>query len=272
MFIDVHCHLDSRFYDAEEVEKVIERARKKNVKIIIASGIGINENREVIELAKKYKEIKGALGVHPTEILRNIDEEIGFIRAHADKIIAIGEVGLDFLESKVDCDKQKKVFQKFIELAVELDLPLIVHSRKTEKECIEMLEDFKAKKIVMHCFSGGFKLIDRIAANGWNFSVPASVKYNEHFQNLVKRVDISQLLCETDAPFLHPSRDGKNEPSFVVESYKKIAEIKELSLKKVEIEIEENFRRLFIRENSLKEVEIEIEKNFKKLFDGKKIS
>ena len=245
MFIDVHCHLDSRFYSAGEVGEVVEIAKKENVKLIVANGIGISENKEVIELAKKYKEIRGALGVHPTEILRDIDEEIEFIRANAGKIIAIGEVGLDFLESGADREKQKKVFQKFIELAIELNKPLIVHSRKAEKECVEMLEESGAKKIVMHCFSGGFKLIDRISANGWSFSVPASVKYNEHFQNLVRRVELSQLLCETDSPFLHPLREGKNEPAFVVESYRKIAEIKGKSLKEVEREIEGNFRKLF---------------------------
>lgn len=245
MFIDVHCHLDSRFYDADEVGKVIERARKAGVGVVVANGVGIEENKGVIELVKKYKEIRGALGVHPTANLGKIDEELEFIRANADRIIAIGEVGLDFFEGKVDKDEQKKVFQKFIELAVELDKPLIVHSRKAEKECVEMLEESGARKIVMHCFSGGFKLIDKISANGWSFSVPASVKYNEHFQNLVRRVELSQLLCETDSPFLHPSRGEKNEPAFVVESYKEIAKIKGLSLKEVEEKIERNFGKLF---------------------------
>ena len=188
VFIDVHCHLDSRFYNAEEIE---------------------------------------------------------FIRKNKNKIIAIGEVGLDFLNEGADRENQKRVFQKFIELAKELDKPLVVHSRKAEKECIEMLEKSNVKKVIMHCFSGKKTLIDKIAGKGWMFSVPASVKYNEHFQNLVKRVDISQLLCETDSPFLHPFREEKNEPSFVVEGYKKIAEIKGMSLIDVEKMVEGNFKRLF---------------------------
>jgi len=245
VFIDVHCHLDERFYNKKEIEEIIERAEKSGVEIVIANGIGSKENRNILRLSEKYKIIKAALGVHPTENLENIEKEISFIEKNSDKIIAIGEVGLDFLDENADKEKQKKAFKKFIELAKKLDKPMIVHSRKAEKECIEILESSGFNKIVMHCFSGKKGLIDNIAGNGWFLSVPASVKYNEHFQNLVKRVNIKQLLCETDSPFLTPSREGKNEPSFVVEGYKKIAELKKMDLNETEKQIEENYKKLF---------------------------
>ncbi len=245
MFIDVHCHLDSRFYSSEKVKGVVERAKKKNVNLIVASGIGAEENKEVLELVGKYDIVRGALGVHPSEGGKDWKGEIKFIRENRDKVVAIGEVGLDFLKEGADRKLQKKVFGEFIKLALELDLPLIVHSRKAEKECVELLESLKARRVVMHCFSGRKSLIDRIVENGWSLSVPASVKYNEHFQNLVKRVPLGQLLCETDSPFLHPSRGGKNEPAFVVEGYRAIAQIKGVLLGEVEKVVERNFRGLF---------------------------
>ena len=221
----------------------MERMRKADV-VAIANGIGEKENREVLKLVSGNDIVRGALGVHPTEDLKNVDEEIEFIEKNSDKIVAIGEVGLDFLE-KDNKEEQKKVFGKFIELSKKLDKPIIVHSRKAEKECVEILEKFGATKVVMHCFSGRKSLIDKIKENGWSFSIPASVKYNEHFQNLVQRVDISQLLCETDSPFLHPERGEKNEPALVVEGYKKISEIKKISLEKVEELIEKNYKKMF---------------------------
>ena len=97
----------------------------------------------------------------------------------------------------------------------------------------------------MHCFSGKSRLIAQVAGNGWSFSIPANIKFSEHFQKLVKKVDIPQLLCETDTPFLHPDKKRDNEPANVIESYKKIAEIKGISLQECEKTIEENYKRLF---------------------------
>lgn len=245
MFIDVHCHLDSRFYDDKEVKEVVGRAVRAGVGIVVASGIGHSENEEVLDLIERFGIVRGVLGMHPSEKFGDWKSEIDFVRKNAKKIIGIGEIGLDFLETKNSESEQKKVFAEFVKLGLELDLGLIVHSRKAEKECVEILEELGAKRVVMHCFSGRKSLIDRIASNGWSFSVPASVKYNEHFQNLVNRVDIFQLLCETDSPFLHPSRNGQNEPAFVVESYRAIARIKGVSVGEVEKRVGENFEKLF---------------------------
>ena len=141
---------------------------------------------------------------------------------------------------------QKKRLQSFIDLSFELDVPVIIHSRKAELECIELLEKNNVKKVIMHCFSGNFNLIKRIIENKWYLSVPANVTFSEHFQKLVALCPIEQLFCETDSPYLHPIK-GKydNEPFNVVEVYKKIAEIKKISLKDAEKQIEENYKRLF---------------------------
>lgn len=246
MFIDTHCHLD--FYKDKEIEAIIRRAKKAKVEIIVCNGVKPESNRKMLELAGKYPEVRAALGLYPTDALKmsakEIDEELGFIKENSDEIIAIGEVGMDFkgLDKKA---VQEKNFQKIIDLAIELDKPLIVHSRKAETEVIEMLEKNKMKRVAMHCFSGNFKLVQRIVENEWKMTIPTNVKNSEHFQKVIERVPIENLLCETDSPFLHPDKKENNEPANVLASYEKIVEIKKLSLGEVEKRIEGNFREIF---------------------------
>ncbi len=244
MYIDAHCHLDT----CKDIEKAIDEARETGVGIIIANGIDFKSNREVLKLSERYKEVKAALGIYPIDGLKmsdtGIEEEINFIRKNKDKIIAIGEVGIDLKESN-EILEQEKNFIKFIKLANELGKPVIVHSRKAEERCINILEKIMAKKVLMHCFSGNLKLIKKIVENSWFLSVPTNVNYSAQFQRLVEEVPIENLLCETDSPFLHPERMQDNTPKNVIFSYKKIAEIKKIKLKDVEVAIEENYKNLF---------------------------
>ena len=250
MFIDVHCHLD--YYVDEKIKKIVEKAKKANVNIIITNGTNKKSNRKSLELAEKYKEVNVALGLYPLEALqlseKEINDELKFIENNKNKITAVGEVGLDFKETE-EKEKQVQVFKKIIHLAQKIDKPLIIHSRKAEKEVIEILEEARAKKVIMHCFSGKKSLIERIKQNNWSMSIPANVKFSEHFQMAVKILPIENLLCETDSPFLSPfkqqSEKPNNEPANVVESYKKIAEIKGLTLKQTEKLIEKNYEKLF---------------------------
>jgi len=202
-----------------------------------------------LDLARKYKEVKASIGIYPVKCLelseKEIDSEIDFIRKNKDKIAAVGEVGIDMKES-ADLEKQKINFEKFILLAKELDKPVIVHSRKAEKECIEVLEKHKAKKVIMHCFFGKIILAKRIEENKWFFSIPSIIKRNEQMQELVKNISINSILCETDSPFLNPnSKTEENEPALVVEGYKKIAEIKNLSLDETRNVIAGNCKTIF---------------------------
>jgi len=245
MYLDVHCHLDIM----SDIDKVIENARKAKVLKIISTGTNPQSNRKILELIEKYAEVEAALGIYPIDALKMNKKEIikekEFIKKNKNKLKVIGEVGIDLKESN-ELDKQIEIFSLFIKLATELNVPLVVHSRKAEKECIESLENLKAKKVIMHCFCGKFSLVDRIIKNGWVISIPASVKRSEQFQNIVKRIPIENILCETDSPFLHPDKEDVNEPCNVIESYKKIAEIKNLNLKKIESIIEDNWKNLNI--------------------------
>jgi len=250
VFIDVHCHIDR--YSDDEIEEIIKRAKKARVEIIINNANTIETGRKNLELAKKYPQVKAALGIHPIDYHlysdKEILDEIKFIKKNKDKVIAVGEVGFDLKEATVDFSRQKLIFMEWLKLASEIDKPIIIHSRKAEKEVIEIVEEFAKThkiKVLMHCFSGKMSLVDKIRDNKWFFSIPASIKNSTHFQEVVKRVPLTQLFCETDSPFLHPDKERNNEPALVIESYKKISNVKGLSLSEVEKQIEENYKRFF---------------------------
>jgi len=244
MCIDVHCHIET----FKDIKEVIERARQAGVRIIINNSVDLKSIKKSIALADWFPEVRIALGIYPIEALklshREIEEAIDFIRKNKDKIIAIGEVGID-LKWSDDFERQKEIFLRFVRLSQELDLPLIIHSRKAEEQVIEIIEKERCKKVIMHCFTGNIGLVDRIVKNNWFMSIPTNIMFSEVIQDIVRRAPIQNLLCETDSPYFHPLKGKRNEPCFVVESYKKIAEIKGLEVEDVEEQIEENFKGLF---------------------------
>jgi TatD DNase family protein len=176
-----------------------------------------------------------------------IKKEIDFITKNKNKIVAIGEIGLDYYWVKNEhlLDRQRELFKQMIRLANSLNKPVIVHTRKAEEDSIKILEDEKANAVILHSFGGKLKLLPRILSNGWFLSVPPSIVRSSHFQELVKRTPITNLLTETDAPFLSPFKDRKNEPSFVKLTIDKIAELKNLTVEEVENNIFMNYQKIF---------------------------
>jgi len=258
MLIDIHTHLDHPHFK-ENIGKVIGNAEKADLKVILTAGVNPETNRKVLELAKKYGIVKAALGIYPPQTLQkeidsgeyplqenkfDFDEEIKFIEKNKDNISAIGEIGLDYSQDE-NQKKQKEIFEKLISLAEKIGKPVIIHSRKAEADCIEILESSKLKKIIMHCFCGKKKLVAKIVDNGWFLTIPTSVVRSTQFQDNIKNCPITQLFCETDAPYLSPFKDKRNEPAFILESYKKIAEIKGMELKEVVNNIWMNWQRMF---------------------------
>lgn len=258
MIIDLHCHLDHPNFDGR-ISEVISNAKKAGLKVILTAGVNPETNRKNLEYSEKNDIVKCAMGIYPIQTLQSeidhgeyplkpnifdVDEEIEFIKKNKNKIMAIGECGLDYSRFQ-DKDQQKEVFQKLINAAEELKKPIIVHSRKAELDCIETLESSNLKNIIMHCFSGKKSLVKRINDNGWFFTVPTNVVRSQQFQFISEFVPITQLFCETDAPYLTPFKDKKNEPAFVVESYKKIAEIKKMEYEEVIKNIWMNWQKVF---------------------------
>ena len=241
MMIDIHAHLDLKHFE-NDLDDVLERAKKNNVKLIINNGLNPQSNRKTLELSKKYEMIKPALGIYPDCVSKiDVDSELRFIK---DNAFAIGEVGLDGTEENMEL--QKEVFVKIINLANEINKPLIIHSRKAEKEVIELLEKNNAKKVILHCFQGDFGLIKKAVKLGYSFSLAPSILRSEHMQKMAKEVPLSHLFTETDAPFLGYDRNIRNEPANVVFTIKKIAEIKEMDPIEIENNIYMNYQKMFL--------------------------
>jgi TatD DNase family protein len=257
LFIDIHSHLDHELI-IDKIDEIVSRAKLAGVKHIIANGINPESNRKCLEISKKYDILKCGMGIYPRSALKkeakeadiklklddfDINQEIEFIKSNKENIVAVSEVGLDFVGG--ESQEQIEDFQKMIDLAKELDKPIVIHSRKAERKCIEILEKSSLKKIVMHCFSGKKSLVKRIVDNKWFLSIPTSVVRSEQFQSNVRNTPITQLFCETDSPYLSPFREKINEPSFVVESYKKIAELKGMEISEVANNIYMNWQNVF---------------------------
>jgi len=260
MLIDIHSHLDHQYFE-KDLDVVIENAKKNSLKVILTAGINPETNRKTLELAKKYDIIKPCLGIYPVQALQkeiesgeiplkkdvlNIDEEIKFIEKNKLKIAAVGEVGLDYNFGIGDMAEQKELFLKMISLAEKIKKPIVVHSRKAESDCIEMLQSSKLKKIIMHCFCGRKHLVKKIIDNGWFLTAPTSIVRSSQFQETVKICPITQLFCETDAPYLSPYKLQRNEPAFIIESYKKVAQIKGMELQEVINNIWMNWQKVFV--------------------------
>lgn len=252
ILVDVHAHLDYPEME-KDLNGIIERAKKAGVKAVIANSVSPRSMKKTLEISERYDVVKAALGIYPPDALEKesgkdnkleLDDELKFIEDNKDRIIAIGECGLDYLNGNKE--KQMEVFKKQLELAKKLDKPIIVHSRKAEEDAINILEESGHKKVVMHCFCGKKRLIKRAAELGFYFSIPTHVVRAQNIRETVKEVNINQLLTETDSPFLSPFKDQINEPAFVVESVKKIAEIKGFTEEEVANNIWLNFQRLFL--------------------------
>jgi len=249
LFIDSHAHLDDPRFD-EDREEVIERAKQAGLKTMISVGCWNPKTGfdHLVALLAKYDFLSAALGVHPHDakdftgegpfrLIARLATEL--TAAGRSRIVAIGETGLDYHYDKSPRDAQKEVFAKHIRFARELNLPLIVHTREADKDTVEIMKAEGAHEVggVFHCFSGGMELAQEALKMGFYLSFTGVVTYPnaEALREVVKAVPIENILVETDCPYLAPvpHRGKRNEPSFVVNTARKIAEIKGLSLNDV---------------------------------------
>ena len=175
----------------------------------------------------------------------DIDKEFDFFNKNKDNIAAIGEVGLDYHWDKINHDEQKKNFEKIITLTEKMKKPIVVHTRRAEEDCVAMLESSKLKHVILHSFEARKSLIKRAIERGFYFSIPTSIVRAQQFQTLAELAPLTQIFTETDAPWLSPFKDKRNEPSFITESIKKIAEIKHITEEEVADQIFKNFKSVF---------------------------
>src|SRR3989344_750481 len=190
MKIDVHCHLTDAAFQ-RDVEDVLQRAEDM---FVVSSGVNLEDNQSVLALTKRVKNVKAGFGVYPGDAIvlseKKLQESLDFIRKHRKGMLYLGEAGLDYKELD-ERKKQQDIFQQVIQLAEKLKKPLLIHSRKAEEDCIQMVETSSLKKVIFHCFTGSEQQVKKIAAAGWSFSVPAHIVRSKHFQQLVEMVNTS---------------------------------------------------------------------------------
>ena len=245
---DTHAHLCAPEFSAD-LGSVLDRARTAGVARIIAVGETLEDGRRNLELAAAFPSLVApACGLFPTYLDR-VEAELvrDFIRAHSERWIAIGEVGLDYWKVKDEEDRevQRQILQGFVSLALELDLPLNVHSRSAGHHTIEFLLHHGAKRVQMHAFDGKASRALAGVEAGFYFSVPPSVLRSVQKQKLVRRLPLSCLLLETDSPVLGAEPGRRNEPANLVIALQAIAELKGETEAGVAEAIYENTLRLY---------------------------
>ncbi len=249
--IDSHCHLD---HDplVKNIEDVLLRSKKEGISKLLTISTTLNGFPKILEIIKKDEMIFGTFGIHPHETNTDQlskDEIVDKIKTK-DKIIGVGETGLDFYYNNSDKDKQIKSFKNHIDAAVELNMPLIVHSRNAETETYEILKNSDSSlKILMHCFTGSLPFALKLMELNTYFSASGIItfKNSTDLQNTFKQIPLERLLIETDSPFLapEPMRGKKNEPSFVRYTLNKLSELKSIDFDKLDKITTDNFNRLF---------------------------
>ncbi|SDA39415.1 TatD family hydrolase [Methanobrevibacter millerae] len=250
--IDTHCHIDFEEYD-EDRDQIIKRAEEV-LDAVVVSGIGYESNRGVLDLCSKYENfIYPSLGYHPVSSQNCTEEELKLthqdIIENRDNIVAIGEVGMDYfyVKDKALREKQREIFQTFIELADEYKIPLLMHVRDCEKKALNMVLEYEnIPYVVFHCFSGSKKTAKRIIQNDNYFmSFSTMLCYSTQHQELIKNIPLDNILTETDSPYLAMTKEERNEPANVVNAVKKIAEIQNEDVETVDSITTANARRIF---------------------------
>ena len=250
--IDSHCHLD---YEPllSDLSQVIKRSKDVGIKKILTICTTLNSFKRIKEIIKVDEIIFGTFGIHPHETKKdkvNSQKIIKEIKENK-KIIGIGETGLDFFYNHSEKKDQLKSFEEHIVAAVELNIPLIVHSRNAEKEILEVFQNFKNEKlkILMHCFTGSKNFAEKLLNYDTYFSASGIItfKNSTELQETFKFLPLKKLLIETDSPYLspEPNRGKRNEPSFVIHTAKKLAHIKNISSDDLIKKTTLNFENLF---------------------------
>lgn len=250
--VDTHCHLDWNAFDADR-DDVIKRAVDSGVTRLLTIGVDVPSSRRAVELAEQYAEVYAAVGVHPNDCADFDAALLAEVRslAQLDKVIAIGEIGLDYYWHKVDHDVQARAFQAQLELAAELNKPVIVHSREAAADTIEMLEQYSSlvtRHGVLHSYFDDLAIMQRAFDIGFYCGVtgPITFKKSDREREIVRQAPLDRLLIETDAPFLTPvpHRGQRNEPAYVRQVAEMIAHVKGLTVNAVAQQTTENANQL----------------------------
>lgn len=252
MFIDSHAHLDDRRFNGDR-ERIIESLKENKIDIAINIGADLKTSIDSVALAKKYDNIYAAVGVHPHSASELNPYNLERIKelSKNEKVVAIGEIGLDFYYDNSPRDVQRKWFKEQLKLAKELNLPVIIHSRDASQETFDTIKEAQDGNLrgVLHCFSGSAEMAAEYVKLGFYISVggPVTFKNARVVREVAEAVPLDKLLIETDCPYLTPEpyRGKRNEPAYVRYVAEKIAEIRGITVEEVAEATTRNTKELF---------------------------
>ena len=247
MLIDTHAHIDM----LENPDLAIKEAKDAGVKEIIIPSASEDSFDKILELCHKYNDIYALLGVHPEDCEKFSDSTAKKIieLAKDKKVVGIGEIGLDYHYTKENKDIQKRVFNTQIEIAKMLDLPIVVHDREAHGDVLNILKEQKAKKVLLHCYSGSVEFMRECTSLGYKIALGGVVTFKnaKEPKEVAREVNLSDLMLETDCPYLapHPFRGSENSPKYIGFVAKEIANLKNISYDSVVIETTKNAKEFF---------------------------
>ncbi|UOE55553.1 TatD family hydrolase [Bacillus sp. CMF12] len=252
MFFDTHAHLNAEQYN-EDLQEVIDRAQNEGISNIVVVGFDRPTIEKAMELTEKYDFIYASVGWHPVDAIDMTEDDLQWIEELSShpKVVALGEMGLDYYWDKSPKDIQQEVFRKQIRLAKKVKLPIVIHNRDATADIVEILKEEGAGEVggIMHCFSGSHEIAKECVDMNFFISLggPVTFKNAKKPKEVADVIPLEKLLIETDCPYLtpHPFRGKRNEPSYVKLVAEQIAEIKGLSVEEVAQATTENAKKLF---------------------------
>lgn len=248
--IDTHCHLyPSEMQNAEEI---IKECADNNISVIL-NGVDIASNNEILELSKKYDNVYAAIGLNYDQIDTFTDEDLVLLEEQIknNKIVALGEIGIDYYWTKENSEKQIYFFKKQLELAEKYDLPVIVHAREASQEVFDIIKNSNVRKGSMHCYAGSIELAKEYIKLGFYIGIDGPITYDNNRKGveLVSNIPVENLLIETDSPYLSPLRGQINTPLNLKYIAGKISEIKNISIEEIYEITYNNANNLFVLED-----------------------
>ncbi len=247
MFTDSHCHLYDEYY--ENIDNIIKVSIENNITRFINNGCDSKSNREVLDKINKYSNMYGALGIHPEYVDKYTLADIKFIEDNLSKkkIVAIGEIGLDYYYTKENKNEQIKLLEMQLELAEKYNIPVIVHSRDATQDTINILKKYKVKGII-HSFSGSLEIAKEYIKMGYLLGINGVITFkNAHIKDVIKEIPLEYFVLETDSPYLTPVpfRGKQNNPSHIIDIAKFICELKGISLEELSNITQNNLNSMF---------------------------
>ena len=248
--IDTHCHLYPS--EMENAEEIIMECKEKGISVIL-NGVDIASNNEILELSKKYDNVYAAIGLNYDQIDTFTDDDLVLLEEQIknNKIVALGEIGIDYYWTKENSEKQIYFFKKQLELAEKYDLPVIVHAREASQEVFDIIKNSNVRKGSMHCYAGSIELAKEYIKLGFYIGIDGPITYDNNRKGveLVSNIPVESLLIETDSPYLSPLRGKINTPLNLKYIAGKLSEIKNISIEEIYEITYNNAKNLFVLED-----------------------